>query len=148
MKMKIALAALACSGSLLAFLSTSASAAPLSGLSQSHGLAMADHPLLQKVHRWRRRGWGGGPYYGYGYGYGNGYGNGYGHGYGNGYGNGYSYYRPYPAYAPPVAYYQPPVVYYPPPVVYYPAPAVRYYGAPVVYPPDLDYVDTGYGGQY
>jgi hypothetical protein len=80
MKMKIALAALACSGSLLAFPSTSAPAAPLSGRSQSHGLARADHPLLQKVHRWWRRGWGAGPY-------------------GYGYGNGYSYYRPYyPAY--------------------------------------------------
>jgi len=104
MKMKIALAALACSGSLLAFLSTSASAAPLSGLSQSHhGVAMADHPLLQKVHRWWRRGWGGGAYYGYGYGY--------------GYGNGYSYYRSYPAYAPYYygAYYAPP----PPPPPYY-----------------------------
>ena len=103
MKMKIALAALACSGSLLAFLSTSAPAAPLSGRSQSHGLAMADHPLLQKVHRWWRRGWGAGPY-GYGYGY--------------GYGNGYSYYRPYyPAYAPYYygAYYAPP----PPPPPYY-----------------------------
>ena len=104
MKMKIALAALACSGSLLAFLSTSAPAAPLSGLSQSHGLAMADHPLLQKVHRWWRRGWGRGPY---GYGYGMAY----------GYGNGYSYYRPYyPAYAPYYygAYYAPP----PPPSPY------------------------------
>jgi hypothetical protein len=108
MKMKIALAALACSGSLLAFPSTSASAAPLSGLSQSHhGVAMADHPLLQKVHRWWRRGWGGGPYYGYGY----------GNGYGYGYGNGYSYYRSYPAYAPYYygAYYAPP----PPPPPYY-----------------------------
>ena len=64
MKMKIALAALACSGILLALLPNAAAAAPLSGLSQSHGLATADNPLLLKVHRWWRRGWGWGPYYG------------------------------------------------------------------------------------
>ena len=97
MKMKIALAALACSGTLLALLPASASAAPLSGLSQNHGLATPDTPLLQKVHRWWRRGWG--PYYGYGYGY----------------GYGYPYYRPYyRAYRPYYygGYYAPPPYYY------------------------------------
>jgi hypothetical protein len=77
MKIKIALAAFACSGTLLAFLSTSASAAPVSGISQPRSAVLAN-PLLQKVHRrWRRRwGWGG---YGYSY--------------------AYPYYRPYyPAY--------------------------------------------------
>ena len=72
MKIKIALAALACSGTLLALLPTSASAAPLSGLSQSHGLTTSDNTLVQKAHRWWRRGWAA-PYYGYGYGYGYGY---------------------------------------------------------------------------
>jgi hypothetical protein len=56
---KIALAALTCSGTLLALLPTSASAAPVSGIGQSRGVATADNPLLQKVHRWWRRGWGG-----------------------------------------------------------------------------------------
>jgi hypothetical protein len=100
MKMKIALAVFACSGALLT-VSTSASAAPLSGVSQAHGPAMADNPLLQKVHRWWRRGWGWGPYNGYGYGY------------------GYPYYRPYyPAYRPYYygGYYAPPP---PPPPPYY-----------------------------
>ena len=108
MKIKIALAVLACSGALL--LPTWTSAAPLSGLSQGHSIATADKPLLQKAHRWWRRGWGVGPYYGYG------------HGYGYGYGPGYSYYRPYyPAYRPYYygAYYTyaPPP---PPPYYYYP----------------------------
>ncbi len=66
MKMKITLAALACGGTLFALLPTSASAASLSGIGQSHGVAAADSPLLQKVHRWWRSGWGWGPYYGYG----------------------------------------------------------------------------------
>ena len=104
MKMKIALAALACSGTLLALLPTSASAAPLSGLSQNHGVATADNPLIQKVHRWWRRGWAA-PYYGYGY--------------GSGYGYGYPNYRPYyPAYRPYYygSYYAPPP---PPPPAYY-----------------------------
>jgi hypothetical protein len=101
MKMKIALAAFACSGSLLALLPASASAAPLSGLSQSHGLAMPDNPLLQNVHRWWRRGWG--PYYGYGY----------------------PYYRPYyPAYRP---YYYGSYYAYPPPP---PPPPPYYYYRP------------------
>ena len=96
MKMKIALAVLACSG--VALLPTSTSAAPLGGLSQGHGIAMAGKPLLQKVHRWWRRGWGWGPYYGYGY--------------------GYSYYRPYyPAYRP--YYYGAYYAYPPPPPPYY-----------------------------
>ena len=63
MVMKIALAAFACSGTLLALMPTSATAAPLSGVSQAHGPTMLDNPLLQKVHRWRRRGWAA-PYYG------------------------------------------------------------------------------------
>ena len=102
MKIKIALAALACSGTLLGLLPTSASAAPLSGLSQSHGLTMSDNTLVQKAHRWWRRGWA--ARYGYGYGYGS-------------YGYGYSYYRPYyPAYRPYYyGYYAPP----PPPPPYY-----------------------------
>jgi hypothetical protein len=104
MKMKIALAAFACSGTLLALLPTSASAAPVSGVGQSHGIAAVDNPLLQKVHRWWRRGWGGGPYYGYGY--------------GHGYGYGYPYYRPYyPAYR--AYYYAPPPPPPPPPYYYY-----------------------------
>ena len=104
MKIKIAIAALACSGTLLALLPTSASAAPLSGLSQSHGLTMSDNTLVQKAHRWWRRGWA--PYYGYGYGY----------GYGS-YGYGYSYYRPYyPAYRPYYYGYYAPA---PPPPPYY-----------------------------
>jgi hypothetical protein len=97
MKMKIALAAFACSGTLLALVPTSA-AAPLSGVSQAHGPTMLDYPLLQKVHRWWRRGWGAPYYYGYGY--------------------GYPYYRPYyPAYRPYYygGYYAPP----PPPPPYY-----------------------------
>ncbi len=103
MKMKIALAALACSGTLLALLPTSASAAPVSGIGQSYGVATPDNPLLQKVHRWWRRGWGWGPYYGYGYGY----------------GYGYPYYRPYyPAYRP--YYYAPPPPPPPPPYYYRP----------------------------
>ena len=103
MKMKIALAAFACSGTLLALMPTSATAAPLSGVSQAHGPTMLDNPLLQKVHRWRRRGWAA-PYYGYGY--------------GSGYGYGYPYYRPYyPAYRPYYygSYCAPP----PPPPPYY-----------------------------
>jgi hypothetical protein len=60
MKIKIALAVFACSGALLA-LPPSASAAPLSGLSQTHEAAPADNPFLEKVHRWWRRGWGWGP---------------------------------------------------------------------------------------
>ena len=103
MKMKIALAALACSG-LLALLATSVSAAPVSGISQNHGVATADNPLIQKVHRRWRRGWAA-PYYGYGY--------------GSGYGYGYPYYRPYyPAYRPYFygSYYAPPP---PPPLAYY-----------------------------
>ena len=105
MKIKIALAALACSGTLLALFPTSASAAPMSGLSQSRGLINSDDTLVQKAHRWWRRGWAA-PYYGYGY----------GHGYGS-YGYGYSYYRPYyPAYRPYYyGYYAPP----PPPPPYY-----------------------------
>jgi len=122
MKMKIALAALACSATLLALLPTSAAAAPLSGLSQSHGLVMADNPLLQKVHRWWRRGWGWGrPYYGYGYGY----------------GYGYSYYRPYyPAYRPYYyGYYAPYYPRYYAPSYYYARPSYSYgYG---YYPPPL-----------
>ena len=100
MKIKIALAAVACSGALLALLTTSASAAPLSGIGQTHAAAAVENPLLEKVHRWWRRGWGWGPYYGYGYGY------------------GYSYYRPYyPAYRPYYyGYYAPPP---PPPPPYY-----------------------------
>lgn len=107
MKMKIALAAFACSGTLLALMPTSASAVSLSGVSQAHGPTMLDNPLLQKVHRWWRRGWAA-PYYGYGY----------GSGYGPGYGYGYPYYRPYyPAYRPYYygSYYAPP----PPPPPYY-----------------------------
>jgi hypothetical protein len=99
MKFKIALAAFACSGTLLAIPPTSASAAPVSGIGQAHS-AELDNPLLQKVHRWWRRGWGPGPYYGYGYGY------------------GYPYYRPYyPAYRAYSygGYYPPP----PPPPYYY-----------------------------
>jgi len=105
MKIKIALAAFACGSTLLALLPTSVSAAPLSGLSQSHGLTTSDNTLVQKAHRWWRRGWAA-PYYGYGYGY----------GYGS-YGYGYSYYRPYyPAYRPYYyGYYAPP----PPPPPYY-----------------------------
>ena len=80
MKIKIALAALACSGTLLALLPTSASAAPLSRLTQNHGVATADNPLIQKVHRWWRRGWAASCY---------------GYGYGSGYGYGYPNYRPY-----------------------------------------------------
>ena len=101
MKIKIALAALACSGTLLALLPTSASAAPLSGLSQNRGLTTSENTLVQKAHRWWRRGWAA-PYYGYGYG---------------SYGYGYSYYRPYyPAYRPYYyGYYAPP----PPPPPYY-----------------------------
>jgi len=96
MKLKIALIALACSG-LVALLQTSVSAAPVSGIGQSRGVATPDNPLLQKVHRWWRRGWG--PYYGYGYGY----------------GYGYPYYRPYyRAYRPYYygGYYAPPPYYY------------------------------------
>jgi len=103
MKMKIALAALACSG-LLALLPTSVSAAPLSGIGQNPAAVTADNPLIQKVHRWWRRGWAA-PYYGYGY--------------GSGYGYGYPYYRPYyPAYRPYYygSYYAPPP---PPPPAYY-----------------------------
>ncbi len=98
MKIKIALAMFACSGALLALLPASATAAPLSGLSQDHGLTMSGNTLVQKVHRWWRRGWAA-PYYGYGYGYGQ------------------SYYRPYyPAYRPYYyGYYAPP----PPPPPYY-----------------------------
>ena len=48
MKMKIALAALACSGTLLALLPTSASAAPLSGLSQNHGWPLRIIPCSRK----------------------------------------------------------------------------------------------------
>ena len=108
MKIKIALAALACSG-LVALLHTPVSAAPVSGIGQNHGVVTADSPLIQQVHRWWRRG-GWGPYYGYGAGYG--YGSGYG-----GYGYGYSNYRPYyPAYRPYYyGYYAPP----PPPPPYY-----------------------------
>jgi hypothetical protein len=98
MKMKIALAAFACSGTLLALLPTSASAAPLSGVNQADGPTMLDNHLLQKVHRWWRRPWRA-PYYGYGYGYG---------------------YRPYyPAYRPYYygGYYAPPPP--PPPPPYY-----------------------------
>ena len=64
MKMKIALAAIACGASLFVLPPSSASGAPLSGIGQSHGATMLDNPLLQKVHRWWRRGWGWGPYYG------------------------------------------------------------------------------------
>ena len=58
MNMKITLAAFACSGTLLALLPISASAAPVSGVGQSRGVATPDNPLLQKVHRWWRRGLG------------------------------------------------------------------------------------------
>jgi hypothetical protein len=101
MKIRTALAAFACSGALLALLPPTASAAPVSGVGQSRGVATLDNPPLQKVHRWWRRGLGWGPYYGYGYGY----------------GYGYPYYRPYyPAYRPYYyGYYAPP----PPPPPYY-----------------------------
>ena len=159
MKTSLIIAALA--AALIAGSTASSQAIPVAPLGKSiqhNSSSLVESVLIRRGYR------GYGAYRGYGrvgihrgyrgvgvYGYRN-YGgpyNGYGYGYGNGYGNGYSYYRPYPAYAPPVAYYQPPVVYYPPPVVYYPAPAVRYYGAPVAYPPDLDYDGgPGYGGQY
>ena len=100
MKMKFALAAIACGGSLLALLPNTISAAPLSGIAQNQGTAMLDNPLLQEVRRGWRRGRGWGPYYGYGYGY------------------GYPYYRPYyPAYRP--YYYAPPPPPPPPPPYYY-----------------------------
>ncbi len=124
MNVKIALAALLCSGTLLALPPTSASAAPVSGIGQSRGVATPDTPLLQKVHRWWRRGWGWGrPYYGYAYGY--------------GYGYGYPYYRPYyPAYRP--YYYGYSAPYYPryyAPTYYYARPYYSYgYG---YYPPPL-----------
>jgi len=99
MKMKIALVAFAFIGSVLTLIPVS-SAAPLSGPSQSYRTTISDNPLIQKVHRWWRRG-GWGPYYGYGYGY----------------GYGYPYYRPYyPAYRPYYyGNYAPP----PPPPRYY-----------------------------
>ena len=102
MKIKIALAMFACSGALLALLPASATAATLSDLSQTHAAAAVENPLLEKVHRWWRRGWAA-PYYGYGYGY------------------GYSYYRPYyPAYRPYYyGYYAPPPPPPPPPYYYY-----------------------------
>ena len=103
MKMKIALAALAFSGSLVILVPGSALALPASGLSQGHHSTVSDNPLLQKVHRWWRRG-GWGPYYGYGAGY------------------GYPYYRPYyPAYSP---YYYGSYYAYPPPP---PPPPPHYY---------------------
>ena len=52
MKIKITLAALAWSGTLLALLPNAAAAAPLSGLSQSRSVATVDNPSLLKVHRW------------------------------------------------------------------------------------------------
>jgi hypothetical protein len=106
MKMKIALAAVAVSGSVVAFVPSSALALPASSLSQSYPSTVSDNPLFQKVHRWWRRG-GWGPYYGYGY--------------GAGYGYGYPYYRPYyPAYRP---YYYGSYYAYPPP----PPPPYYYY---------------------
>ena len=57
MKFKITLAAFACSGTLLAIPPTSASAAPVSGMGQARSAAL-ENPLLQKVHRRWRRGWG------------------------------------------------------------------------------------------
>ena len=100
MKMKFALAAIACGGSLLALLPNTTSAAPLSGIAQSQGSAVLENHLFQEVRRGWRRGRGWGPYYGYGYGY------------------GYPYYRPYyPAYRP--YYYAPPPPPPPPPPYYY-----------------------------
>jgi hypothetical protein len=90
MKKKTTLASLAISLATLALVPNPAVASPLRGIGRGNDAAVMDHRLVQNVHGWWRRPWGGPYYYGYGY-----Y-------------RPYAYYRPYyyPYYVP---YYRAPV---------------------------------------